>query len=38
MRVLIVYAHPEPTSFNGAMRDLSVATLTKQGHEVQVSG
>ena len=37
MQVLIVYAHPEPSSFNGAMRDLAVATLTKQGHEVQVS-
>ena len=37
MQVLIVYAHPEPTSFNGAMRDLAVATLTNQGHEVEVS-
>ena len=37
MRVLIVYAHPEPASFNGAMRDLAVATLTSQGHHVEVS-
>lgn len=37
MQVLIVYAHPEPASFNGAMRDLAVATLTAQGHEVAVS-
>ena len=37
MQVLIVYAHPEPTSFNGAMRDMAVATLIKQGHEVEVS-
>lgn len=37
MNVLIVYAHPEPTSFNGAMRDLAVAILTNQGHEVEVS-
>lgn len=37
MRVLIVYAHPEPTSFNGAMRDLAVATLAGAGHTVTVS-
>src|SRR5699024_7917547 len=35
--VLIVYAHPEPTSFNGAMKDLAVETLTAQGHSVEVS-
>jgi len=37
MNVLIVYAHPEPTSFNGAMRDLAVETLSAQGHSVEVS-
>lgn len=37
MNVLIVYAHPEPKSFNGAMRDLAVATLTAAGHQVTVS-
>jgi len=37
MNVLIVYAHPEPTSFNGAMKDLAVETLTSLGHEVEVS-
>lgn len=37
MNILIVYAHPEPTSFNGAMRDLAVETLTAQGHSVEVS-
>lgn len=37
MSVLIVYAHPEPGSFNGAMKDLAVATLTAQGHSVEVS-
>ena len=37
MNVLIVYAHPEPKSFNGAMKDLAVETLTKAGHEVVVS-
>ena len=37
MNVLIVYAHPEPASFNGAMKDLAVETLTAQGHSVEVS-
>lgn len=37
MNILIVYAHPEPTSFTGAMRDLAVETLTAQGHDVTVS-
>lgn len=37
MNVLIVYAHPEPKSFNGALRDLAVDTLQEQGHEVRVS-
>ena len=32
MRVLMVYAHPEPRSFNGAMKDLAVDTLTGAGH------
>jgi NAD(P)H dehydrogenase (quinone) len=37
MRVLIAYAHPEPTSFNGAMKDLAVETLSAAGHAVTVS-
>ena len=37
MNVLIVYAHPEPKSFNGAMKDLAVETLRGAGHEVVVS-
>jgi len=37
MRVLIVYAHPEPSSFNGAMKDLAVETLSAAGHSVTVS-
>jgi NAD(P)H dehydrogenase (quinone) len=37
VNVLIVYAHPEPRSFNGAMRDLAVQTLGELGHQVQVS-
>ncbi len=37
MKVLIVHAHPEPASFNGAMTRLAVETLTAQGHQVVVS-
>jgi len=37
MRVLIVYAHPEPRSFNGALKDAAVEALTGAGHDVQVS-
>jgi NAD(P)H dehydrogenase (quinone) len=37
MHVLVVYAHPEPASFNGAMKDLAVETLTAAGHSVTVS-
>ncbi|MBO9621555.1 MAG: NAD(P)H-dependent oxidoreductase [Sphingomonas sp.] len=37
MRVLIVYAHPEHRSLNGALKDVAVQTLEAQGHEVQVS-
>lgn len=35
--VLIVYAHPEPTSFNGALKDRAVAALGAAGHSVTVS-
>jgi NAD(P)H dehydrogenase (quinone) len=37
MQVLLVHAHPEPRSFNGALKDLAVATLTGAGHQVVVS-
>lgn len=37
MRVLIVHAHPEPNSFNGAMTRTAVAELTALGHDVVVS-
>ncbi len=36
-KVFIVYAHPEPHSFNGAMKDLAAAALTRSGHPVRVS-
>ncbi|MFZ4535138.1 NAD(P)H-dependent oxidoreductase [Propionivibrio sp.] len=37
MKVLIVHAHYEPQSFNTALKDLAVETLTGAGHEVRVS-
>jgi NAD(P)H dehydrogenase (quinone) len=37
MKVLLVYAHPEPRSFNGAMRDVAVETLAAAGHTVTVT-
>ncbi len=37
MKVLIVYAHPEPKSFGRALLDQSVETLHSNGHEVVVS-
>lgn len=35
--VLIVFAHQEPKSFNGALKDVAVETLKGQGHDVTVS-
>lgn len=37
MKVLLVVAHPEPKSFNGAMASTIADTLKTNGHEVQVS-
>lgn len=37
MKVLIVHAHYEPQSFNTALMNLAVDTLTKAGNEVKVS-
>jgi NAD(P)H dehydrogenase (quinone) len=37
MNVLIVYAHPEPRSLNGSLRDFAVRRLQEAGHRVQVS-
>jgi NAD(P)H dehydrogenase (quinone) len=37
MKVLIVFAHPEPRSLNAALRDVAVDELWRHGHEVQVS-
>jgi len=37
VHVLIVYAHPEPTSFTAALKDRAVFALTRAGHTVDVS-
>jgi NAD(P)H dehydrogenase (quinone) len=37
MKVLIVFAHPEPRSLTGSLRDVAVKELKVQGHEVRVS-
>ena len=37
MKILIVYWHPEPQSFNGAMFRTACETLTNAGHEVKTS-
>ncbi|WP_137392248.1 NAD(P)H-dependent oxidoreductase [Rhodoligotrophos defluvii] len=37
MNVLIVYAHPEPSSFSAALRDRAAEALRASGHEVAIS-
>ncbi|MBK3758206.1 NAD(P)H-dependent oxidoreductase [Stutzerimonas frequens] len=37
MNVLLVYAHPEPRSLNGALKEFAVQRLQAAGHQVQVS-
>jgi NAD(P)H dehydrogenase (quinone) len=37
MKVLLVFAHPDPRSLNGALRDVAIEELERQGHEVQLS-
>jgi NAD(P)H dehydrogenase (quinone) len=37
MHALFVYAHPEPTSFTGALKDVGVTALRQSGHTVEVS-
>lgn len=37
MKVLIVYAHSQPASFNAALLEAAKTTLLSEGHEVQVS-
>jgi len=37
MKILLVFAHPEPQSLNAALRDVAVQELEAQGHEVRIS-
>jgi NAD(P)H dehydrogenase (quinone) len=37
MNILIVFAHPEPQSFNGALLECARAHLLRSGHRVEVS-
>jgi NAD(P)H dehydrogenase (quinone) len=37
LNVLIVYAHPEPASFNAALRNAAVTAIESAGHTVEVS-
>ncbi len=37
MNVLLVFAHPEPKSLNGMLRDTAIAELRAAGHTVEVS-
>lgn len=37
MQALIVHCHPEPRSFNAALKDVAVDTLRRLGHGVEVS-
>jgi NAD(P)H dehydrogenase (quinone) len=37
MHALLVYAHPEPTSFTGALKDAAADALRGAGHTVEIS-
>ncbi len=37
MKILLVYAHPEPLSLNGSIKNFAVERLEAAGHTVQVS-
>lgn len=37
MRVLIVYAHPDPKSFDHDLLEIAIETLKQEGHDVEVS-
>ncbi len=37
MNILLVYAHPEPRSLNGSLKDFAIQRLEHAGHAVQVS-
>ena len=37
MNILIIYAHPNPDSFNAAMRETAVGALSRAGHSILTS-
>lgn len=37
MNILIIYAHPNPSSFNAALREVAVGTLSRAGHSILLS-
>lgn len=37
MNVLLVHAHPEDRSFNGALRDAAIAEIEGSGHSIELS-
>lgn len=37
MNILLVYAHPDSSSFNGAMKEIAITTLKDAGHHVVLS-
>ena len=37
MRALVVYCHPQPTSFNAAVKDLVIGKLTQAGAEIRLT-
>ena len=37
INVLVVYAHPEPTSFAAALKEAAVKALGARGHQVEIS-
>jgi len=37
MKVLYIYAHQEPKSFNAALKETALAALKEKGHEVKLS-
>jgi NAD(P)H dehydrogenase (quinone) len=37
MKILFVFAHPEPQSLSAALRDIAIDELEASGHDVQVS-
>lgn len=37
MKILYIFSHPEPKSFNSAMKEAALQTLNEQDHEVKLS-